>query len=408
MDYQARGLSSAIRRAARTFPAILVTGPRQSGKTTLLRTQFGESHRYVSLERPDVRERASADPLGFFREARPPLILDEIQYAPDLLHYVKDAIDEDRAPGRWLLSGSQSFPLMQGVSQTLAGRVAVLRLDPLSTEELYAPGPGRDFGELLRQVFGEARPVDEAPRLDLVDWILRGGYPEPRLNQEVDRGLWFSSYVQTYLERDVRDLIQVTDLGAFSRFLALVASRTGAVLNLSELGREAGITAPTAKRWLSVLETSQVICLLQPYHANLGKRIRRSPKLYMLDPGLASFLLGVHSRETVLGGPSLGALTETVVVSEWMKAARQRGIEPKLYYWQASSGLEVDLIIEHDGRLHAIEVKATATPSPRHGDNLARWLQLIGGDAKGVVACQVATPTALRPGIRAVPWHLAW
>jgi len=392
----------------RTFPAVLVTGARQTGKTTLLTTEFGESHHYVSLERPDVRARALSDPIGFLEDTGPPLILDEIQHAPELLSYVKDLIDEDRSPGRWLLTGSQTFSLMQGVSQTLAGRVAVLQLDPFSVSEATGGDAAGDMDAVIRRAFGGRARAGAPTEVDFPDWLLRGGYPEPRTDAAVDRKLWFSSYVHTYLERDVRSLVQVADLGAFQRFLYLVGSRTGTILNLSELGREVGIAVPTAKRWLSVLEASQVVFLLRPYHRNFGKRIRKSPKLYLLDPGLATFLLGLHSEDSVLQGPSLGALTETAVVGEWVKAFRQRGEPATLYYWQSASGAEVDLVVEREGALYGLEAKATATPNPRHADGLARWLELAGTDTRGALACRVGRPLALRRGIRAVPWHLAW
>jgi predicted AAA+ superfamily ATPase len=408
MIYVKRALAHTIRRAISTFPAVLVTGARQSGKTTLLRTEFGKTHRYVSLERPEVRARALSDPVAFFDEAMPPMILDEIQYAPDLLHHVKERIDEDRAPGRWLLTGSQSFSLMRGVSQSLAGRVAVLSLDPLSTSEVLERPPSGAMNALLRRTFSPRSAPRSRVAIDLADWLLRGAYPEPRLNASVDRQLWFSSYVQTYLERDVRDLVQVADLSTFARFLTLLGSRTGMVLNLAELAREVGVSGPTAKRWLSVLETSQIVHLLRPHYRNLGKRIRKSPKLYLLDPGLATFFLGLHAPEAVLQGPSLGALFETAVVGEWVKAFRERGEQPAMYYWQPSGGGEVDLIIEHGGSLYGIEVKATATPTPRQADNVARWMEAAGPTARGALACRVPAPMTLRPNIRAIPWHLGW
>jgi len=394
---------------------ILLTGPRQSGKTTFLRHEFGSSHRYVSLDRPDIRERALADPVAFLAENPPPAILDEVQQATALLPYIKDRVDRDRAAGQWLLSGSQKFPLMHGVSETLAGRVAVLSLDPLSTREVVEQPPFSSLEGLMSGVFGPGDgantggDIGDADReVGLADWLLRGGYPEPRLHAEVDRQLWFSGYTQTYLERDVRDLLQVADLGTFSRFLSLCASRTGTILNAADIGRDLGVSAPTVKRWLSVLETSQVIHLLPPYHRNFGKRVRKSPKLFLIDPGLASFHLGLHSADAVLAGPSLGPLAETAVVGEWIKTMRQMGETAGLYYWRSSGGIEVDLVIEHGGRLHGLEVKATATPLPHHADGLARWLSWAGEGARGALACRVARPLALRPGIRAVPWHLAW
>ena len=406
--YIPRYLAGTIKRAMISFPVVLVTGARQTGKTTLLRTEFSGSHEYISLERPDVRNRALADPVGFFAEHTRPLILDEIQYAPELLHYIKELIEPERKPGWWLLTGSQNFSLMQGVSQTLAGRVAVLTLDPLSVRERLQQVQMTPETMLERVFKPVARTAgsDEGPTSDLAEWLLRGGFPEPCLNKQADRRLWYSSYVQTYLERDVRDLTQVSDLGAFSRFLLLVAARTGNLLNMADLADEVGISAPTVKRWLSVLETSQLIYLLQPYYKNFGKRIRKTPKLYLLDPGLATFLLGLHTRDAVLQGPSLGALVETAVVTEWLKFFRQQGEQPHVYYWQSGAGKEVDLIIERDGRLYGIEVKATATPTTRHGSALKRWLALAGPDTRGALACNVDHPQTLMPNIKAVPWHL--
>lgn len=409
MRFRPRILSGTLRRAATTFPAILVTGPRQSGKTTLLRHEFEKTHAFVSLERPDVRARARADSLGFLADHPPPVILDEIQLVPELLHYVKDRIDADRRPGQWLLSGSQSFPLMQGISQTLAGRVAVLTLQPLSVDEAHAPATLATVDDLLQRVFSAPTEAGRRRRsVDLADWLLRGGYPEPRLDPSVDRQLWFASYVQTYLERDVRDVLQVADLASFNRFVALVAARTGSLLNMTDLGRDAGVTGPTVKRWLSVMETSNLIYLLRPYHANFGKRVTKSAKPYFIDPGVLTFLLGLHNREPLLRGPSLGAILESAVIAEWLKSCQHRGERPQLYHWRSSGGLEVDLVIERDQQLYGIEIKATATPSPRHAEALARWIELAGDRARGVVACNIDRPMALRPGIRAVPWHLAW
>ena len=408
MSYVPRFLAHTLHRAATTFPAVLVTGARQTGKTTLLRNEFGESHRYVSLERPDVRLRAEADPMAFLDEHPPPLILDEVQYVPRLFPYIKERVDEDRRPGAWLMTGSQGFGLMRGVSESLAGRVAVLTLDPMAVGEGAIEESPPSVDEMLERVFGDGRSVGGKPSVEvnLADWILRGGYPEPRLHPEVDRQLWLSSYIQTYLERDVRTISQIGDLGAFQRFLALVAARTGTLVNLAELGREVGVSAPTIRNWLSVLEASQVVFLLPPFYRNFGKRIRKSPKLYLMDAGLASFLMGLHDPEAVLHGPALGALMETIVVADWVKAFRSRGERPELWFWRSSGGHEVDVVIERGGRLYGMEVKATATPTPGHGASLSQWMELSG--ARGALGCRVSSPSTLRPGIRAVPWHLAW
>lgn len=397
-QYVPRTLTTPIRRALRTFPAVLVTGARQTGKTTLLREECGATHRYVSLERPDVRDVARDDPAGFLADAGPRVILDEIQYVPELLHYIKEAIDANRQPGRWLLTGSQDFTLMRGVSQTLAGRVAVLHLDPLSVAETAR---ARSAPALTRLIAGRAmRTV--APPPDLGDWLHRGGYPEPRLNRRVDRDLWMQSYVQTYLERDLRNLEQVSDLETFRAFFALTCASTGQVLNLARLGRDAGVTGPTAKRWLNLLVTSRLVVLLPPYHRNFGKRIRKSPKLHVADPGLASWILGYRTADAILQGPALRALTESAVVAELHKAAHHGGSSSRLFHWQSAS-LEVDIVAELDGRLYGIEVKATRTPTVRHADNLARWCALTGG--AGLLACRTDRVRTLNKGIRTVPWH---
>lgn len=405
-----RTLEAAVRRAAQTFPAVVVTGPRQSGKTTLLRTRWGRTHRFVSLEEPDVRERALADPRGFLRENPPPVILDEIQYVPELLHYVKNRIDDDRRPGRWLLSGSQSFSLMQDVAQSLAGRASVLELLPFSIEE--ASGGGRrprPLRGILRDLFrpGGGKRT-RRPSKDLADWLLRGGYPEVRANPRVDRRLWFAGYVQTYLERDVRQAVRVGDLRTFQTFLRLAAARTGQVLNAAELARDVGVSPPTVRQWLSVLEASHQVVLLPPHFENFGKRLVKSPKLYFLDPGLASFLTGLHDAEAVLHGPMAGPLFETLVVSEWIKAFRHRGEPPALYFWRSHDGLEVDLLIDRDGKLHPVEIKMTATVRPGHAASLRKFLDRTPARRRAPVSLLVADGpdrAAVAPGVKTVSWR---
>jgi len=400
-----RTLEGAIEKAMKTFPAVLVTGPRQSGKTTLLFERFSKSHRFVSLENPDVRARVLEDPVGFLKDHPPPIILDEIQYTPDLLHYIKSAIDKDRKPGRWLLSGSQSFALMQGVSQSLSGRVAVLTLLPFSIEESQRKGgKWSDLDEILKRFFESKKTVQKGNPVPLADWLLRGTYPEIRINSEVDRQLWLSGYIQTYLERDVRQIMNIGDLNSFNRFLRLCAARTGQILNMSELGRDVGVSVPTVKKWLSILEASFQIFLLPPHFNNFGKRMIKSPKLYFLDTGIATFLLGLHSPEPLLQGPMKGPLFETMVVAEWVKTFYNRGERPELYYWRSKAGIEVDLIIDRNGRLYPIEIKATSTVMPGHVENLSKWKDLAGDKAtKGVVIADVPDSFEIK-GCRVISW----
>lgn len=368
--FRHRILEHTIKRAITTFPAIVITGPRQSGKTTLLRELFGASHRYISLEDPDVRIRAKEDPIGFLNANRPPVIFDEIQYIPELLSYIKTRIDENRKPGQWLLTGSQNFVLMQGVSESLAGRAAILSLLPLSlAERLGEIETAHDPATWVATLDSSTRSKTHT---DLAESILRGGYPELALNSAVDRQLWCSSYIATYLERDIRNLTAIGDLSQFERFLRLCATRTGQVLNLTDFARDIGISVPTAKRWISILETGMQIYLLYPYYRNIGKRLIKSPKLYFNDTALASYLLGLHSEDTLLQSPHFGALFETMVVGDTLKRFLNFGQLPSLYYLRTRDGLEIDVVIDIGERLHLFEVKATATVLPKHASSLLR------------------------------------
>jgi len=398
-----RILARTIKKAMKSFPAIVVTGPRQSGKTTLLKMLFAKSHRFVTLEDPDVRMRAKEDPLRFLEQFRPPVIIDEIQYVPELLSYIKTKIDQKRRPGQWLFTGSQNFVLMHGISQSLAGRAAVLSLLPFSFSERIEQGERTK--EMVDWLKGLNLHQKCESKISLTELILRGNYPEIASKRSVDRQLWCGSYISTYLERDVRNLAQVGDLAQFERFLKLCAIRTGQILNLSELAKEVGMSVPTMKRWLSMLETGHQVYLLYPYYKNLGKRLVKSPKLYFNDTGLASYLLGLNDRDTLINSPNFGNLFETMIVTDFLKRFLHFGQMPSMYYLRTRDGLEVDLVLELGQKLYLFEIKSAMTILPKHASSLSR----IASELKSEVGTSAVISTSsdnfhLTRGIENYSW----
>jgi predicted AAA+ superfamily ATPase len=365
-----RILSQAIKKAKNTFPAIVVTGPRQSGKTTLLKMLFSKTHRFVSLEDPDIRMRAKEDPRSFLEEYAAPVIIDEIQYVPELLSYIKTKIDQNRKPCQWLFTGSQNFVLMHAVSQSLAGRAAILSLLPFSyTERINHSQRPLAVNRWLKNL----KLSTKAPNgTALCETILRGNFPEIASKKSVDRQLWCGSYISTYLERDVRNLAHIGDLSQFERFLKLCATRTGQLLNLSEMAKELGISTPTAKRWLSILEAGYQVYLLYPYYKNIGKRLIKSPKLFFCDTALAAYLLGIHDKETLLKSPSFGHLFETMIINDVLKRFLNFGQMPAMYYLRTRDGLEIDLVLEINQKLHLFEIKSAMTITPKHASALIK------------------------------------
>lgn len=363
-----RTLTKTLKKILKTFPAVILTGPRQSGKTTLLRKEFGTNYSYANLENPDVRIRAKTDPISFLGNLIKPVIIDEIQYAPELLSYIKSDVDDNRIPGRWILTESQNFTLMQSTSQSLAGRAAIMTLLPFSIAERINHGAESLTTEALIQTNKE-KNIKNHP---LAEIILRGCYPEIASNQKVDRSIWCGSYITTYLERDVRNLTQVGDLSQYEIFLHACAIRTGQILDLTAISRDIGISFTTAKRWLSLLETGYQVLLIYPYYKNIGKRLIKRPKIYFTDTGLASYLLGINSAENLIVSPYFGSLFETLVVTDFWKRFYHHGEKSSMYYLRTRDGLEVDLIIELNGRLNLIEIKSTSTLNPGHITSLSK------------------------------------
>ena len=377
MRYTSRKLASVVEKAAHHFPALVVTGPRRAGKTTLFRHAFPQA-RYILLEDPDTQARIRSDPRAFLDELRPPVIFDEIQNVPELLDYVRTLIDaKPRRMGQWLFTGSHEAALMRGITESMAGRAAILQLLPFS--------------------------LAETPKVNL----LYGGFPEV-LARPKARTLWFSSYLQTYLERDVRAITNVRDLVTYRRFLSLLASRHGQVLNKTDLAAPLGVSVPTIGEWLHILEMTGQVIVVPPYFENFGKRLIKSAKVYWADSGMACYLLGIATQSELERSPFLGALFEGLVAAEILKSQVNRGERKELYFFRDQQGLEVDFLIPRPNAvLWAVEAKASKTVRPAMATPLLSLQKALGERGKRLTVVHrkpnsgVRT-TAIAPGVEAL------
>jgi hypothetical protein len=379
-----RALDPCLRKALDQFPAVLLSGARQAGKTALCRHVWPHAD-YVSLDIPSEAVAAQTDSDSFLERHPPPLIVDEIQYAPQLLRQIKCRIDAHRQPGQYLLTGSQDFAMMQGVTESLAGRCAVLRLPTLGLSEVQAT---------------------TTAAVDALAW--RGGWPELHVRPDLDRNLWIGSYLATYLERDVRNILNVGSLRDFDRFLRAAAYRVGQLLSLSEMARDVGIAVSTARNWVSLLEASHQIILLEPWHVNQGKRLIKTPKLYFQDTALLLYLFGFAGWHDVLANPAWGAIWENMAIAECRKAIANSGQHRSMFYWRTVNGEEVDLLIETGmHRVRAFEIKASEQPDAHALKGLKAFARLYGQDSieRGFIVCRApsAYPMQDAPHVQALP-----
>lgn len=367
MAYIVRHMEQKVLRLSKSFSALLITGPRQAGKTTMLRelaAREGIGRGYVSLDDLNMRDMAKNDPQLFLQLHRPPVIIDEVQYAPELFTYIKIHVDEYHEPGAFWLTGSQIYRLMRGVRESLAGRVALLHLSPLSQREITGEQPKAfsvDFDALL----AESRRIAPVSVSQMYERIWEGSMPGLFNGLRSERDIFYSSYISTYIERDVRELSGAIDALKFNRFVTAAAARCSQLVNYTSLAEDADIDIQTAKSWLDILETLGIVFLLHPYSNNVLKRTIRTPKLYFYDTGLVCYLTRWSSAEVAESGAMSGALLENFTVSELMKSYQNAGVSPYLYFYRDRDAKEIDVILEENGKLHPLEIKKTANPDKR-------------------------------------------
>lgn len=378
----ARDAEKTIRTLLRGFPVVTITGPRQSGKTTLAKAIFSDKS-YTSLEDPDIRLFAQEDPRSFLERFPDGAVLDEVQRCPELLSYLQTIVDKDGRMGLYILTGSQQFGLMSRITQSLAGRTAFVELLPFSIPEL------KRAGKLPAHT----------------DSVLYSGFYPPLYDRDVSPHSWFGAYITAYIERDVRQLLKIQELETFQRFVRLCAGRTGQLLNLSSLATECGITHNTAKAWISVLEASYIVFLLRPHHANFNKRLVKMSKLYFYDVGLVSSLLGIQSPEQINIHHLRGNIFETFVIAELVKSRMNRGERPNLFFWRDSNGNEVDVIAEHGPHLIPIEIKSGKTITRESFAGLEKWLSLAGNIGRSPALVYGGGDIYLQKKVRVMGWQ---
>jgi hypothetical protein len=403
--YTHRTLENYIQKASSQFPVLLVTGSRQVGKTTLLK-HLAYNRNYVTLDDPMILNLAKEDPSLFIQRFPGPVLIDEIQYAPELLPLIKMEVDRSNTPGLYWLTGSQQFHLMKGISESLAGRVGIINLLGFSLRERFNQSeqsiPFLPIPDVIQKQEQSSHPLSLK---ELYEIIWKGSFPALVLSKESDRCLFYSSYIQTYIQRDIRDLAKVGDEMAFLRFLRATAARSAQLLNLSDLARDADISPNTAKSWLSILLATGLIYLLQPYYQNVTKRLIKTPKLYFLDTGLCAYLTEWTSPETLESGAMSGAIFETWIMSEILKSWWHNGRQAPFYYYRDKDQKEIDLLIVQDGIIYPLEFKKTASPSKdsaRHFKVLEKFKVPI---KQGGIVCLISQSLPITSTVFSIP---AW
>jgi len=386
-----RQASETLIRYSKGFPAICITGPRQSGKTTLARMTFPDKP-YRSLEDPDLQFLVRSDPRGFLDTWPEGLIIDEAQYVPELFPYLKSYIDEDPSPGKYIITGSQQFNLMEKITESLAGRAAFLTLLPFSIKELSEALPS-----------SKSKNIKMSPMENPYEKMLKGLYP-PLYDRNLNTYDFYSAYILSYIERDLRHILNVQNLSSFQRFISFCAARIGSMVNLSSLALDCGITHNTAKAWLSILEISGLVYLLKPYYRNCGKRLVKSPKLYFTDTGLACHILGISSDEQLFLNPQRGPLFEGFIISEILKDYLNNGQRPNIWFYRDNSGLEIDCLLEDQGNLTALEIKSGKTFSEDMLQGIKRWQKITGTTSTNKLIYGGLFRSSI-DGISIVPWN---
>ena len=358
-----RHVISAVKNAAQWFPVVLLTGSRQVGKSTLLQKEFADLH-YLTLDAPSTMIALQEDALGFLSAQGTPLILDEVQYAPEAFRLLKYLVDQNRRAGMFYLTGSQKYSLMQGITESLAGRIAIIDMQGLSNRELAGDDFNQPFLPTKEYFLRRKSKINYSP-MSLWQRIHRGSYPELWDKEDLPWGLFYENYLQSYLQRDIRNMGNVANILSFSSFIVALAARIGSTLNIAELSRDIGVDVKTIKHWLAILEAGNVIFLLQPFRSNASKRVSKAPKVYFTDTGLVSFLGKWHSSEVLQNGALAGSILENFVIMEIIKSYQNAGTKPELFYYRDNHGNEIDLLLYHENVLHPLEIKKTLSPDIR-------------------------------------------